>query len=116
MAYRNCPASVALGLIVDDTIHLLYRYRAEKQAGTATATAMEVAIHHTGRALIVTTVILTLGFWVGVLGSFTPTLHFSFLTGLTMMIALVADLLLMPAVLLAWERRVWRKSYRGGND
>jgi predicted RND superfamily exporter protein len=109
-------ASVALGLIVDDTIHLLYRYRAEKQAGTATATAMEVAIHHTGRALIVTTVILTLGFWVGVLGSFTPTLHFSFLTGLTMMIALVADLLLMPAVLLAWERRVWRKSYRGGND
>jgi hypothetical protein len=96
-------ASVALGLIVDDTIHFLYRYAHERQAGRAPLTAIEQSVHHTGRALVSTTIILTAGFWVGILGSFQPTVHFSFLTGLTMILALLADLLVTPAAILVWE-------------
>jgi predicted RND superfamily exporter protein len=100
-------ASVALGLIVDNTIHLLYRYRHEKKTAQTTSRALIQTVHHTGRAVIFTAIILTLGFWAGVIGSFKPTIYFSFLTGLTMIFALLADLLLLPATLLAWERG-WR--------
>lgn len=97
-------ASVALGLVVDDTIHLLYRYRQASRAGHLPPQAMTEAIRHTGRALVMTTLILTLGFWAGLVGSFKPTVSFSFLTGLTMVLALVADLLVLPACLLVGHR------------
>jgi predicted RND superfamily exporter protein len=96
-------ASVVLGLIVDDTIHLLHRYSRERAAGQAPLPAVERSLRSTGRALLTTTLILTLGFWVGVLGSFLPTVHFSFLTGLTMILALVVELLMTPAVILTWH-------------
>lgn len=97
-------ASVALGLIVDNTIHLLYRYRHEKKTAQTISQALIHTVHHTGRAVIFSAIILTLGFWAGVLGSFKPTIYFSFLTGLTMIFALLADVLLLPATLIAWER------------
>lgn len=93
-------ASVALGLIVDDTIHLLYGYRQATQIGLTPAPALQHAIRHAGPALVITTFILTLGFWAGLIGSFKPTVSFAFLTGLTMIIALIADLLILPAILL----------------
>jgi predicted RND superfamily exporter protein len=98
-------ASVALGLIVDDTIHLLYRYTWERRIGYDAVTALRSTLQHTGRALVFTTLILTCGFWTGLLGSFKPTVHFSFLVGCTMVLALLADLLTAPAAILAWERR-----------
>jgi predicted RND superfamily exporter protein len=94
-------ASVALGLIVDDTIHLLYRYRRARRIGHGPPQAITAAIHQTGRALVITTLILTLGFWVGLIGSFKPTVSFSFLKGLTMILALLADLLILPSCLLS---------------
>jgi predicted RND superfamily exporter protein len=93
-------ASVALGLFVDDTIHLLYLYRQKKQAGCRTFEAIEYALHHAGRAVIFTSLILTLGFWAGLLGSFKPTIYFSLLMGLTMLFSIVTELLVTPAVVL----------------
>ena len=104
-------ASVALGLMVDDTIHLLYRYRRERQAGHATTQALQVTVRETGRALIFTTLILTLGFWAGILGSFKPTVFFSLLTGLAMVLALLADLLLVPGLLLTWDTTRTKEAY-----
>jgi len=96
-------ASVALGLFVDDTIHLLYLYRHEKKAGRMTFDAIEYALHHAGRAVIFTSLILTLGFWTGLLGSFKPTIYFSFLMGLTMLLSVVTELLVTPAAVLTLE-------------
>lgn len=107
-------ASVVLGLIVDDTIHLLHRYTRERAAGYMPHAAVERSLRSTGRALIATTCILTLGFWAGVLGSFQPTIHFSFLTGLTMLIALGVELLMTPAVLLVWDAPQDRNNGRKG--
>ncbi|MGE3536869.1 MAG: RND family transporter [Candidatus Tectimicrobiota bacterium] len=97
-------ASVALGLFVDDTIHLLYLYMQHKQAGDAPLTALTSAVHHAGRAVLFTSLILTLGFWAGLCGSFKPTLYFSFLMGLTMLFAVVTELLVTPAAVLTIER------------
>ncbi len=96
-------ASVALGLFVDDTIHLLYLYMQTKKAGHEPLAALAYAVHHAGRAVIFTSLILTLGFWAGLCGSFKPTLYFSFLMGLTMLFAVVTELLVTPAAVLAVE-------------
>lgn len=55
-------ASVALGLIVDNTIHLLYRYTRQRTAGVEPSAAVAHALRHTGRAAIFSTLILTLGY------------------------------------------------------
>ena len=47
---------------------------------------------------------LVVGFWVGALGSFLPTIYFSLLTGITMISALLCDLLVLPASLVLWDR------------
>jgi predicted RND superfamily exporter protein len=98
-------ASVALGLLVDNTMHLLYHYHRATQAGRAPLGALAQTVRHIGRAMIFTTLILTLGFWVGMLGSFKPTQYFALLTGLTLVVALGVALLLVPAVLLTLARR-----------
>jgi len=95
-------ASAVLGLVVDDTIHYLAHYR-RVLAGDAVA-----AIHATTRAVgapvTVASVALVLGFWVGALGSFRPTIYFSLLTGLTMITGVVCDLLVLPASLVVLDR------------
>jgi predicted RND superfamily exporter protein len=60
----------------------------------------------TGRALVISSCVLALGFWSGCFGSFKPTIYFSLLTGLTMFSALVNDLLVLPACLVLTGRRV----------
>lgn len=99
-------ASVVIGISVDDTIHYLTRYRREQSLG------VRVAIHRTttdtGRALMISSVVLAVGFWVGVLGSFKPTVYFSLFTGLTMFSALACDLLILPAILVLGSN--WRNT------
>jgi len=101
-------ASAVLGLVVDDTIHYLARYR-RVYAGDTIA-----AIHATTRAVgapvTVASVSLVLGFWVGAFGSFRPTIYFSFLTGLTMITGVVCDLLLLPATLVLLQQRKRHRS------
>jgi len=90
-------ASVVLGIAVDDAIHYLARFRRE-YAGDLGA-AVERTTRTTGRVLTITTLVLTLGFWVGTLSSFKPTIQFSLLSGLTMVTALLCTITLLPACL-----------------
>lgn len=92
-------AAIALGISVDDTVHYLYRYRAERAQRTR-AEALEHAHMSVGRALVATTVAITFGFAVMVLSNFKPTIYFGLLTGLAMVAALAADGLLLPALIL----------------
>ncbi len=96
-------AAVVIGLTVDSTIHYLARFQREyqgdsKQAVTITTTA-------TGRALTISALVLFLGFSVGGLSSFLPTIYFSLLTGVTMLGALVCDLLVLPASLVLFNTK-----------
>ncbi|RMD81033.1 MAG: hypothetical protein D6815_12800 [Candidatus Dadabacteria bacterium] len=91
-------ASVALGLIVDDTIHLLYCLKREARAGGSAAEAMGRAVLDAGRPVVYTSVVLALGFSVLVAASFAPVTHFGVLAAVVVMVALACDLVLLPAV------------------
>lgn len=91
-------ASVVLGVAVDDTIHYLTRF--SKSSGVDAADAVRDTTVHTGRALVFSSVVLALGFWVGALGSFRPTVFFSLLAGGTIVSALLCDLFVLPACLV----------------
>jgi hypothetical protein len=100
-------ASSVLGLVVDDTIHYLTAFR---RAGTHDVlAAVRHATHEAGPALLVNNVVLILGFWVGAFGSFKPTVMFSVLSGLTMLTAMLCDLLVTPALLVLLARGQGRR-------
>ena len=90
-------ASVVLGIAVDDAIHYLARFRREYKGDLEAAVLRTTRV--TGRVLVITTTVLTLGFWVAALSSFKPTVYFSLLSGLTMITALLCTVTLLPACL-----------------
>ncbi len=96
-------ASAVLGLVVDDTIHYLTHYR-RVYAGDA-ATAVRRTNAEIGAALVMNNLTLVLGFWVGCFGSFKPTIYFSLLSGVTMISAMLCDLLVTPACLMLFGPR-----------
>lgn len=96
-------AAAALGLVVDDTIHYLVHFRSVFRGDPAQA--LEQTARTIGAALVLNNTVLVAGFWVGMAGSFLPTVYFSFLTGLIMILALLCDLLVTPACLMFRYRR-----------
>jgi hypothetical protein len=80
-------------LEVHGPIYVLAGYARAKQAGRTTVGTLEESLRRNGRTVIFTSLILALGFWSGLVGSFKPTLYFSFLMGLTLLFDLLADLL-----------------------
>jgi len=91
-------ASVVLGVAVDGSIHYLERFR-RLHRGDLVGAVRETTMR-TGRVVTMASLVLAVGFWVGALGSFRPTVHFSLLTGGTILFALICDLLVLPACLL----------------
>ncbi len=91
---------VMLGLVVDDTIHLLHAYR---KAPGGSVRRVARALQTVGRPIVITTLVLCAGFSVTVLGELGATREFGALAVATLMLALAADLLVIPALLL-WER------------
>jgi len=96
-------ASAVIGLIVDDTIHYMTHYTRVYRGDPAEAIRRTTA--EKGPALLVNNLVLALGFWVGCFGSFKPTIYFSLLSGVTILSALLCDLLVTPACLNLFDRR-----------
>jgi hypothetical protein len=91
-------ASITLGVVVDDTIHLLHGFGRARAEGLAPSAAMSDALARSGPALVFTALVLALGFATLSLSEFRPTARFGELTALTIGVALVAELLLLPAL------------------
>ncbi len=91
---------VAFGLAVDDTIHLLVRYREEIAAGRTIEDAIRVSLATSGRAMLMTTVFLIAGFSVMLTSSFLAAIHISMVICVILAAALLGDLLLLPALLV----------------
>ena len=96
-------AGVAIGLAVDDTIHYLVSYNHEFKKDLNKENALKKTIRHMGKPIIFTTVTISLGFSVLMFSSFKPTAVFGLMMVITMVSALVADLLLLPALMLHVE-------------
>ena len=91
--------SVALGIAVDDTIHFLARFKMELENCGDYDEAIHRTIRSVGRAIVFTSIILFWGFITLTLGNFKPTIYFGFLTSLTMLVALIGDVFLLPVLL-----------------
>lgn len=90
---------IAFGIAVDDTIHFLNRFRIEKQLGYDTNTAILHTTLGTGKAMILTSLVLIAGFIMLTASDFGSTFHTGLFTGLTILFALLADLFLLPILL-----------------
>lgn len=105
--------SVALGIMVDDSVHFLTKYlRARREEGMDKVAAIHYAFRTVGKALIVTTVVLTLGFLVMATSSFQINMQLGLITAVTMVIALIMDFTLLPALLLVGNKKqtAWSKT------
>ncbi len=93
-------SSVALGLVVDASVHFLYRFRFEFDHRHHYLQALHHTYRNVGQALVVATLILVFGFASSVFASFRPTIYFGLLTSLTIFFALVCTLVLLPLILI----------------
>jgi len=96
-------ASIAIGVVVD-TLHLLYRYRLETARGHTSQMALQIAFSEVGEPVATGTIILFVGFVVLVPAQFVPTAYFGGLSASTILVAALADMLLLPALLAV----LWR--------
>jgi predicted RND superfamily exporter protein len=95
-------AGLAIGIIVDDTVHFLSKYNRARRRMSARA-AVDYAFEHVGPALVATTIIVAVGFAMLGLSTFRVTAYMGGLTALTVGCALVVDFLLLPALLIAFD-------------
>lgn len=98
-------ASVALGIAVDDTVHFLQGYTRARRTGLPPAGSVENSLHEVGPAMIVTSVTSCIGFFALIRSAFLPIAWFGILSGVAMVVALLADLFVGPALLLVIEGR-----------
>jgi len=96
--------TIAFGIAVDDTIHFLAAYDRAKKSGVTHAKAVELALDRVGPALIATTLILCAGTFVIIFSALPQIALFGTLMVLTFILALLGDLLILPALLIAGGR------------
>lgn len=97
--------SLTLGIIVDDTLHLLNRYARARRNGASAEDAVREAMSQVGLALVITSAVLFTGFALFASSGFLLTVHFGMLTAIVIAVALVVDFLLLPPLLLTFDRK-----------
>ncbi|WP_026754074.1 RND family transporter [Sediminibacter sp. Hel_I_10] len=102
--------SIAFGISVDDTIHFLAKYRQELQANHwKIRKSVFKALRETGVSMFYTSIVLFFGFSVFTISSFGGTVALGALVSTTLLFAMLSNLLLLPALLLALERSIANK-------
>ncbi len=97
-------AALTFGIVVDDTVHILLRYRYARSRGDSPREAVISSLRSVGLAVLVTTIVIGAGFSVYATSGFLVNQHFSILATLTMAAALVADLIFLPPLLVLADR------------
>ena len=98
-------AAVTIGVVIDDTVHFLSKYqRGRKELGMGAEDAVRYAFSTVGAAMLVTTTALVAGFLVLSFSTFEMNAGMGLLTALVLVVALVADLTLLPALLMWIEK------------
>lgn len=100
--------TVAFGLAVDDTIHMLYRFRRELQATGVVETALQRTVARIGPVLVVSSLVLIAGIGVLLLSEMPMNRDYAQLTILVFAAALVGDLLFLPALIRVFRRQLER--------
>jgi len=101
--------SIAIGLAVDDTIHFTYNFRKYYLKSGDYAMAIERTFLTAGKAMVTTTIVLSLGFLGYLMADMSSIQNFGFLTASVIIIALLADILLAPALMIVAAKQGWIK-------
>jgi predicted RND superfamily exporter protein len=96
-------ASITMGLVVDNTIHITTKYRRMRMAGHSAHEAIHETIVGIGRPIIATTLIIIAGFSVAMVGSVTPVITFGSLSSFSLGVSLIGALVFLPSLLLLYE-------------
>ena len=104
--------SIAFGLASDQTIYFLTKYRHEMKSPTSTISrAVTLTINEAGLSMIYTAIILFAGFFIFTASGFGGTAALGKLISVTLLVALCSNLILLPAFLIALERRLTTKAF-----
>jgi len=93
-------AAICIGIGVDHSIHYVHRYREEMLEYSDVGVAIRNAHSSTGQAIYYTSVIIVLGFSILAFSNFIPTIYFGLFTAFAMLLALFANLTLLPVLLM----------------
>jgi predicted RND superfamily exporter protein len=93
-------AAISIGIAVDNSIHYIHRYKQEFEVDRNYLQTMHRCHGSIGNALYFTSLTIIIGFSILTLSNFIPSIYFGLLTGLAMLIALVAALTLLPELLI----------------
>ncbi len=91
--------AIIIGVAVDDTIHFLVKYFEARNKGANIQDSLTYVMQYAGNAIIFTTIILSIAFSIFVFSDFLPNYMFGVVTASALIIAVIADLLMLPAIL-----------------
>jgi uncharacterized protein len=97
-------ASVTLGITCDDTVHFLFDLKSGLSKGLTVEESLQQAFMHKGRAIVSTSLILTIGLMVLGVANFVPIANFGLLCAITMLSGVIGELLFFPSLLLVTSR------------
>lgn len=97
--------TISFGIAVDDTIHFMSKFKLELNKGKSVLYALKRTYLSTGRAIILTTLILCSGFLLLIFSDFLGTFYIGVLISLTLLFALIADLLILPILILFFFKK-----------
>lgn len=91
--------AIIIGVAVDDTIHFMVKYVESRRRGENLQQSLEYVMSYAGSAIIFTTIILSIAFLVFVFSDFNPNYHFGIVTATALVIAVIVDLVALPALI-----------------
>jgi predicted RND superfamily exporter protein len=103
--------AIIIGVAIDDTIHFLVKYFELREQNVPVEKALDQVLSYIGKAIIFTTVVLSVSFSMFIFSDFVPNQNFGMVTAAALVIALLVDLLFLPALLaLAEEKHIRREN------
>lgn len=99
-------ASVAIGLAVDDTVHFFYNFKRYYNNSGDVRDAVGRTLHTAGRAMLTTSIVLSIGFFIFMFASMNNVFYFGMLVGLAIVLALAGDFFLAPALMALFAEKM----------
>ena len=109
-------ATVALGIVVDDTVHVVHAFAEQTRAGVPVELAIERVLQRAGRAVLFTSLVLVAGFATYLGSSLRPIRTFGWLAAVTFGVAFLADAVLLPALLRLCSGRAQPMTFTAEGD
>lgn len=97
--------AIIIGVAIDDTIHFLVKYFDLKKKNLSTEETLDAVIYYVGKAIIFTTIVLSVSFAMFAFSAFVPNQNFGIVTAIALIIALIVDLLFLPALLSVMDEK-----------